>query len=350
MLKILKIVMVAFKYNHIKELTLCTVLPSQKKGSDRLKSIAVFEQTTADLGFLAAQKIIQKKGITPSEIGALVFLTKTPDYRGPATAMVLQNRLEIAKDCIVYDSPTGNLGFENGMNLGASLLKSITQRFALVVFGDTISKQLSVEDILELPFQDGATAVLLEKGINTSTVSMFSLTLSENWSSFMIPSGGFRKNDMFFNQLSSKKDQQTAEHLHLDTLKIKDAILPELTIVKNTLSNLISELQKPNVSIIVNLFMPELEKQFQSLLKTEAYGQDVYLSSEHIPQTMAATVPLLLERVITEKKSFPQQIVSVSLGEGLCVNVSNFEVSESSVLETIGSDEFYENGFVTHEM
>ena len=65
---------------------------------------------------------------------------------------------------------------------------------------------------------------------------------------------------------------------------------------------------------------------------------------------MAATVPLLLERVITEKKSFPQQIVSVSLGEGLCVNVSNFEVSESSVLETIGSDEFYENGFVTHEM
>jgi 3-oxoacyl-[acyl-carrier-protein] synthase-3 len=342
--------MVAFKYSHIKELTFCTALPSQKKGNNKLKSISVFEQTTADLGFLAAQNIIQKKEILPSEIGALVFLTKTPDYRGPATAMVLQNRLEIPKDCIVYDSPTGNLGFESGINLGASLLKSISQSFALVVFGDTISKQLSDENLLQLPFQDGATAVILEKGENTSIVSMFSLTLSQKWSSFMIPSGGFRKNDMFFNQLNSKKEHQTAEHLHLDTLKVQDAILPELTIVKNTLSNLISELQKPNVSIIVNLLMPELEKQFQSLLKTEAYGQDVYLSSAHIPQTMAATVPLMIERLVAEKKNFPLTIISVSLGEGLSLNISSIEIYDTSVLETIGSDEFYENGFVTHEM
>ncbi len=342
--------MVAFKYNHIKELTLCTALPSQKKGNDTLKSIAVFEQTTADLGFLAAQKIIQKKGIAPIEIGAVVFLTKTPDYRGPATAMVLQNRLEISKDCIVYDSPTGNLGFESGINIGASLLKSIAQNFTLVVFGDTISKQLPDKDILELPFQDGATAVLLEKGVNTSTVSMFSLALSENWRSFMVPSGGFRKNNMFFSQLSSKKEYQTAEHLHLDTLKIQDAILPELSVVKNSLSNLISELQKPNILIIVNLLTPALEKQLETLLKTEAYGKDVYLSSDHIPQTMAATVPLMIERLVPEKKNSPLTIISVSLGEGLSLNICSIEISDTSVLETISSDEFYENGFVTHEM
>ena len=53
--------MVAFKYSHVKELTLCTALPSQKKGNDKLKSISVFEQTTADLGFLARTKYHSKK-------------------------------------------------------------------------------------------------------------------------------------------------------------------------------------------------------------------------------------------------------------------------------------------------
>lgn len=342
--------MIAFKYSHIKELTLCTALPSQKKGNDKLKSISVFEQTTADLGFLAAQNIIQKKDISPNEIGALVFLTKTPDYRGPATAMVLQNRLEIPKDCIVYDSPTGNLGFESGINLGASLLKSISQSFALVIFGDTISKQLSDENLLQLPFQDGATAIILEKGVNTSIVSVFSLTLSQKWSSFMIPSGGFRKNNMFFNQLSSKKEHQTAEHLHLDTLKVQDAIFPELSIVKNTLNNLISELQKSSISIIVNLLTPALEKQFQTLLKSEAYAQDIYLSSEHITQTMSATVPLMIEKLVAKNNFFPSTILSVSIGEGLSLSICRINISDTSVLKTIESDEFYDNGFVTHEI
>ena len=125
----------AFTYHHIHKLTVCTALPKPKNlNNDVLKSIAVFEQTPADLGFLAAQKIIQANGIDPKDIGALVFLTKTPDYRGPATAMVLQNRLGISKDCIVYDAPTGNGGFENAINLGATLLSAINQNHTLVVF------------------------------------------------------------------------------------------------------------------------------------------------------------------------------------------------------------------------
>ena len=43
-------------------------------------------------------------------------------------------------------------------------------------------------------------------------------------------------------------------------------------VVSENSGNLISELQKPNVSIIVNLFMPELEKQFQSLLRAQLYS------------------------------------------------------------------------------
>lgn len=340
-----------FTYNSIKVFSICTALPLQKEiKKGRFKSIAVSEQTTSDLGFLAAQKIIQSKNIDPNNIGAIVLLTKTPDYRGPATAMVLQNRLGIPKDCIVYDSPTGNGGFENGLNLGASLLKSITQKYALVVFGDTISKQLNDKDISDLPFQDGATALLLEKNEDAAELSMATLTLSENWTSFMIPSGGFRKNNAFFNQLNPKRENQTAEHLHLDSSKVFDAIQQELPSIKNKINTLIPESNKTDSAIIINLLTPELEKELQSLLNSEEYAQDVYLSSEHITQTMASTVPLMIEKIVSEKKKSPIQIISVSLGEGLCLNISNLEVSEYSVIETVHSDEFYDNGFVTHEM
>ncbi len=340
-----------FIYNNIQGITICTALPTEKaEKNESKKSVAVFEQTTSDLGFSAAQEIITSKEIDVNEIGALIFLTKTPDYRGPATAMVLQNRLEIPKNCIVYDSPTGNAGFESGLNLGASLLNSITQNYALIVFGDTISKQLNKEDISELPFQDGATAILLEKGEANSPVSMSTLALSEKWTSFMLPSGGFRKNDTFFNQLSSKRENQTAEHLHLDAQKVYDSIQPELSSIKNKIGTLISNSDNTDIAIIINLMTPALENELQSLLKSEDYAKDVFLSSEHITQTMASTVPLMIEKIAFEKKKSPIQIISVSLGEGLCINVSSLEINKSSVLETINSDEFYDNGYVTHEM
>ena len=342
--------MLVFRYDHIKEITLCTALPAQKKRNKNSKSIAVFEQTTSDLGFLAAKKIIKRKNIDTKDIGALIFLTKTPDYRGPATAMVLQNRLEIPYDCIVYDSPTGNFGFENGVNLGASLLKSISQNYALVVFGDTISKQLSDKDIIESSFQDGATAVLLEKGQTEQAVSILTIALTKNWSSFMVPSGGFRNDHSFFNKLSPKKEHQLETYLHIDKARIENSILPEFSIIKNEIRKIIFEQKNPNIAIIINLINPELEKQLHSILIAEDYVKDVYLSTEYIPQTMASTVPLVIEKAVVKKNGLPVNIISVSLGEGLSLNISKIEVSEALVLETIISDDFFENGFVTHEL
>ena len=54
-------------------------------------------QTASDLGFAAAEQLLQKKGIDRSEIGALVFIAHSVDYRRPATACVLHKRLGLSK-------------------------------------------------------------------------------------------------------------------------------------------------------------------------------------------------------------------------------------------------------------
>ena len=60
--------------------------------------------------------------------------------------------------------------------------------------------------------------------------------------------------------------------------------------------------------------------------------------------------PAAVEKAVAKKKDFLVNIISVSMGEGLSLNISKIEVSEASVLETIISDDFFDNGFVTHEI
>jgi 3-oxoacyl-[acyl-carrier-protein] synthase-3 len=340
-----------FTYNEIEAFTICTALPTVKSTTnDAEKSIAKFEQTTADLGFLASQNIIESKKIDLNEIGVLLLFTKTPDYRGPATAMILQNRLKIPQDCIVYDSSVGNGGFENAINLGASLLSSISKKYALVVFGDTISKQLNGENIDRLLLQDGCTAILLDKGDNCFPVSMSTITLSNNWSSFMVPSGGFRKNESFFLNLDAKRDHQLPQHLHIDFSKIIEALKSEFLSIRSKVNELIHLAYSSNFIILINLIDSSLEKELYRFFQSETYSENIYISSDYLFQTMASTIPLMIEKIAFDKKQDPLQVISISVGEGLCINITSIKIQKDSLLESVYSDEHYNNGFITHEM
>ena len=68
-------------------------------------------QTAADLGCVAARRLLEAQGIDPADVGVLVFATQYPDYRVPSTACVLQNRLGLPKDCIAFDVNLGCSGY-----------------------------------------------------------------------------------------------------------------------------------------------------------------------------------------------------------------------------------------------
>lgn len=343
--------MSSFIYTNIQQLIMCSALPMLKNSAkSRHGSIANFEQTTSDLGYLAAQNIIQTENINPDTIGALVFLTKTPDYRGPATAMVLQNRLQISQDCIVFDSPTGNGGYESALNLGATLLGSTAKEHALVVFGDTISKQIDAADMETLNFQDGATAVLLKRGNTAQPVVMTTLNLSAYWSSFMVPSGGFRNQELFFKALKNKRVGQVEEHVHLDFSLLIKAIKPEFNLLKEKINNFIDRDSDSKPFIFINLIAPTIEKELASFLSTSIDVEAVYLSTDSLPQTMASTIPLMVEKIASKNKNKAFQAISVSVGEGLALNLSSVFINNNMVLKPIFSDAHYANGFVTHEM
>ena len=118
--------------------------------------------TTADLCMVAAEKIFS--GIDRKSIGALVFVTQTPDYILPATSHVLQDRLGLRNDIVCMDINEGCSGYVTGVFVSAMLAKQLNTKVCLLG-GDTISKlTLPVDRATRCIFGDAGTATIIEAG------------------------------------------------------------------------------------------------------------------------------------------------------------------------------------------
>ena len=127
-----------------------------------------FNQTAADFSFTAAKQIMDAGYYAPDEIGVLINLTQTPDYRTPSTALALQKRLGLSMDCLVFDINLGCSGFVYGVSLAASILKTSTAAKALVTVGDILARgrrnrKKVISSNTGLLFGDASAAILLEK-------------------------------------------------------------------------------------------------------------------------------------------------------------------------------------------
>ena len=65
----------------------------------------------SDLCQAAAERLISDMGINKEEIDLLVFVSQTPDYRMPATSVLLQHRLGLRKDTKAFDITLGCSAF-----------------------------------------------------------------------------------------------------------------------------------------------------------------------------------------------------------------------------------------------
>jgi 3-oxoacyl-[acyl-carrier-protein] synthase-3 len=105
------------------------------------------EKTCAsDLCYAAAEKLLVDLNIDRAEIDLLVFVSQTPDYRMPATSILLQERLKLSKSTMAFDVSLGCSGFVYGLSIVYSLMQKSGLRKALLLDGETRSKVYSAKD------------------------------------------------------------------------------------------------------------------------------------------------------------------------------------------------------------
>ena len=120
--------------------------------------------TSGDLCFAAAEKLFADNTIKREEIELLVFVSQTPDYRMPATSIILQSRLKLPNSAIAFDINLGCSGFIYGLSVVYSLMQQGNIKKALLLDGETRSKVYSPKDRkTAFLFGDGGVAALIEK-------------------------------------------------------------------------------------------------------------------------------------------------------------------------------------------
>lgn len=154
----------------------------------------VDENTCAsDLCYAAAEKLISDNDLDRSEVDLLVFISQTPDYRMPATSILLQNRLGLPMSTIAFDVNLGCSGFIFGLSIVYSFMEKQGLRKALLLDGETRSKVYNRKDRRSaFIFGDAGVAALIERSEKYGT-SHFSLnTDGSRGDLIMIPGGGYR--------------------------------------------------------------------------------------------------------------------------------------------------------------
>ena len=119
---------------------------------------------SSDLCFAAAEKLIADNGIDRNEIDLLIFISQTPDYRMPATSVLLQERLGLPNSTIAFDINLGCSAVIYGLSVAYSFMQCNNLRKALILDGETRSKVYSPKDRRSaFLFGDGGVAALVER-------------------------------------------------------------------------------------------------------------------------------------------------------------------------------------------
>jgi 3-oxoacyl-[acyl-carrier-protein] synthase-3 len=117
---------------------------------------------SSDLAFEAAKIALEKGGIEPGEIEAIVVATVTPDMLFPSTACLVQHKLG-AKGAWGFDLSAACSAFVYALQCGAQFIATGSHRKVLVIGADVMSAILDYTDRATcILFGDGAGAVVLE--------------------------------------------------------------------------------------------------------------------------------------------------------------------------------------------
>ena len=82
---------------------------------------ALPEQTASDLAVAAAGNLFAHIDVDKKEIGLMIMVTQSPDYRRPSSASIVQKRLELPVECSCMEINLGCSGFIYGLQTAISM-------------------------------------------------------------------------------------------------------------------------------------------------------------------------------------------------------------------------------------
>jgi 3-oxoacyl-[acyl-carrier-protein] synthase-3 len=282
----------------------------------RQRHIAEPGTPTSDLATRAARMALEKRGIGADELDLIIVGTVTPDTIFPATACVVQDKIQ-AKKAWAFDISAACSGFVYALTMGAQFIQSGAHGKVLVIGADVMSSIIDYRDRTTcVLFGDGAGAVLLEPATDGTGIFDFYNEVDGSGGCYLnMPAGGSARpatHETVDQRLHYVR--QDGPHVFKYAVR-KFAEASQVLLRRNRLTAADLDLfvaHQANLRIIEaareRLGLPE-EKVVKNI---ERYGN-----------TTAATIPLALATALDEGRlSKGHLVLMASVGAGLTVGTT----------------------------
>lgn len=302
------------------------------------------KQTASDLGFAAADFLINKAGIDRSEIGLLLFVSLSPDYRRPPTSCVLQYRLGLSKDCSCWDIGHGCSGFIYGHQTMLSLMAASDHTYGLMILGETTSKLMSPSDRSSMLFGDAGSAVLYKKGTVENSTSIL-MTDGAGYRDIIVPGGGFR--DRFpsdTQRICEDGVMRSKNELHMNGVNIHNFTVSEVPKIVREYLNVTDS----KTADYDRFFFHQANRSIFDIL-----CQELNIDEEKAPNclcdygnTSCTSIPLMICNYYKDKSNIEERILCCGFGVGLSWGVTSFEIQADSVFPILETEDVYLDGIM----
>lgn len=145
----------------------------ERTGIAERRHVEAGEMATSDLAVKAAEKALEKAGLTPGDLDMIIAATLSPDHEIPGIGVLIQDKLEGCGKIPAYDIRQQCSGFVYGLELAATFIKSGKYKNILLVGAEIHSVGLNMttegRDLAVL-FGDGAGAFVLTASGDDSDV------------------------------------------------------------------------------------------------------------------------------------------------------------------------------------
>lgn len=285
-------------------------------------------QRSSDLGIKAVNDLLDHLGWERDSIGVLIYVVQTPDYVLPSTAIALQERLGLSKECVAFDINLGCSAFNYGIHTVAALLESSnTTKRGLCVIAESVSalrarRHLNMDAVsFSMLFGSAGAAIALERTPDQNKMLFSALCDGANYDAIIHYGGNLHvkmKGDRVFDFAINDVSEQIMKFVKQNQLKENDIdyyVFHQAQ--KLIIDNIVDACQIPEDKVLLSL---------------ENYGNT---SGVSVPLTLCANVEQLREKSKIK-------VLFCGFGVGLSSGITYTELGTEHILPVSITSEHYD--------
>lgn len=289
---------------------------------------------TSDLVFEAADFLIQKLKWDKKKIDILILVTQTPDYLTPATSGIIQDRLKLRKNIIVYDINLGCSGYTHGLIAISSIMKSLNLKKGLLAVGDVTSKLVNKKDkVSNLLFGDAGSVTAIELKKNSKEKILFDYySDGSGFEDIIVPShslSGRIKLDkkQLINKIDINKNSRSNVNISLDGINIFNFAINHVPVI---IEKLIKKIK------VKYCFLHQANKMIQESIEKQLVKKKLIFptSLKEYGNTSSVTIPMTICHNYYNKKLSGYSLLC-GFGVGLSMSAIVLNLHKSKIFKIL---------------